>query len=335
MKKAPYDIEVAILWGGWLSGCRRPLEVYRGVEPAWYPLGSFLDGARSRKPSAPEPAESRAERRAQSRQEAWSNLGRWHQAWPGDAELAYNLTKKLNGHADELEPEPDCPPGLGHRRRYIDGDSGLWGKRRQKDEDRARWWEPLPPEDVDADRVMHSNRGLGAPDEDHGGQFGADLLSHGGFHETAGAGGDHDRAYLLYGLLGAKFSHAKHRDVLTRPGRLPADLRPARNEVEQIIRMLHEAKVSQAEIARLFQCSRKTIVRICASELVPVSSMGEGDDVSNQLLERLDVQDKALHRIESTLAAIAETLFVNRLPASVFDDVVGELISRSWLKEAA
>jgi hypothetical protein len=67
-----------------------------------------------------------------------------------------------------------------------------------------------------------------------------------------------------------------------------------------------------------------------------IHSISRGDAVTIQVLERhLEAQDRTLHRLESTLSAIAETLFANRVPASVFGDAVEALIASAQLDEEA
>jgi hypothetical protein len=114
----------------------------------------------------------------------------------------------------------------------------------------------------------------------------------------------------------------------------------AREDAERIIDVLHEAGVSQVAIARLFDCSRKTIVRIAERpKIVPLSpykgGLAPGEGEMSQILERLDIQDQTLYQIRETLAAIAAELFTSRVPASVFGEAVEALLSQADLERAA
>jgi hypothetical protein len=302
------------------------------------------------------------ERLARRRQEFWLRLARWAEVWPEGAYQARGITETLNGHAY------DGTRG-GGKSSYFDGNTGgLYGDRRQ-DKAEASKGGAFPDPEFDAlDALIRANgdcrgggrrkgwkpgskRGQGDHARRKAGEvkwydlgdpeaaevLGAEVERRGGHvvgvHDLAG--GDHDRVYLLYDKLKPRFPLEEHHVALTRHGICPAEWRGARLDAERIAQALSDAGIAKALIARYFGCSRKTITRI--TESVPHSPYLErGPDFMGALLqERLDEQDKTLRRIEQTLAAIVETLFVNRVPAAVFGDVIDTLWPPSQLSEAA
>jgi tRNA(Phe) wybutosine-synthesizing methylase Tyw3 len=290
-------------------------------------------------------ARAHAEVLAQFRQMRWNELGRWHQAWPEAARDAYATTVKLNGHGDDID-------GNRHRA-YEAGGSGLWGELRREMSRRSTHAHASP----ELDALMRKNRGAAS------GYPGADDLAERDLAELSaqqgmalmgkldegkgtaksralivdGAGFDHDRVLLVYWELERRFSLAEHHVALTRRGPLPHVMREAQEDAERIVRTLNEAGIPKTEIARLFECSRKTVTRICTNEIVPLSPKGRGEVfVITEILARFDAQDQALLRIENTLAAVVDALLNANRPA--YDDAVAqfdELLLPEKLEEAA